>query len=78
MLSKGDSRQIIERGFQIDPESSLGMSIRGKSDGGLSDSMDSRQMSRNMVASQEYVLWDSFHTITVCQKDTPGVAHINA
>ena len=68
---------IIERGFQVDPDSSLGMPVQGESEGGLADIMDSRQMSRNMCASQEYVLWDSFHTITVCQKDTPGVAHIN-
>ena len=34
-------------------------------------------MARNLVASQEYIKWDSFYTITCYQKDTPGTSHVN-
>ena len=78
ILSKGDLRQILKHGFQVDPDSPMGMSIQGNKDDGLADSMDSRQMTRNLEASQEYIKWDSFYTITCCQKDTPGTLYVNA
>ena len=72
-LSKGDSRQIINRGFQVDVNSPVGLSVRNNNQSALTESVDSYDMVRGLAASQEYTNWDWFITFTCNHSKTPGV-----
>ena len=76
-LSMGDSRQIIERGFQVDSSSNIGLSVRNKNNSGLTESVDSLEMVRGLAASQQYIKWDLFLTATNNQALTPGMVFLH-
>ena len=79
MLSKGDSRQIMQRGFSIE-DSDIGLCARGGSDpsGGLTEMVDSQKMVRGLAASQKFIKYELFITVTPNQRKTPGLSHITA
>ena len=76
MLSNGDSRQILTGGFQVDPESKTGISVRNADQSGLAEMIDSQRMVRGLAATQEYHKFNLFITFTCNQNETPGVAHL--
>jgi len=76
-LSGNDSRDINERGFVVDPKSPMGLSVRAKGESGLSGDIDSCQMVRKLGASQKYVDWSLFITLTLNQSGHPGVKHLH-
>ncbi len=76
MLSTGDSRQILNRGFQIDPGTNMGLSVRNQGSSSLSEVIDSVKMVRALGASQKYHHQTFFFTITANQSRTPGLQHI--
>jgi hypothetical protein len=75
-LSKGDSRQILSRDFQVDPKDPIGFNVR-PGNSCMTDSIDTMQMTRNLLASQRYFHYDLFITTTCCQKDMPGTSHFH-
>ncbi len=76
-LSKGDSRQIINRGFQVDANSPLGLRSRNSEHSTLTECVDSQEMVRGLSASQKYIRWGWFITFTQNQSETPGLNFIH-
>ena len=76
-LSNGNSRDIINRGFQVDAKSPTGLVVRNKGQSTLSESVDSRDMVRGLSASQEWIKWDWFITFTGNHSMTPGLSFLH-
>ena len=76
-LSTGDSRQILNRGFQVDSNSALGFSVRNREQSCMTDSVDSVRIVRSLAMSQKFIKWNVFFTCTCCHRDTPGVCHLH-
>ena len=76
-LSKGDSRQIINRGFQVDASHPMGISTRNNNQDGLTECIDSHDMVRGLAAAQEYILFDLFITFTANHSKTPGLQFLH-
>lgn len=77
-LGKGDSRQIISRGFQVDPDSKIGLlKARNDTQSRLTESVDSQTLVRGLSASQEFIKWDLFETFTSNHSLTPGVCFLH-
>ena len=72
-LSKGDSRQILNRGFQVDVNNPTGLAARNSDETNLTECVDSFKMVHGIAASQEYIKWDWFITFTNNNSQTPGV-----
>jgi hypothetical protein len=55
VLGNGDLRHILNRGFQVDPDTALGLSARNSNGSALTKSVNSQEMVRALSASQEYI-----------------------
>lgn len=62
-----DSRIVMNRGFTVDTTSATGLSVRSKTDSSLFESVDSKQMVKNLSASQKHHKMDFFLTFTCNQ-----------
>lgn len=71
-----DTRVILNRGMIVDEKSKHGLGLRGKNDNKLIESMDSKQIVRNLCASMSYLPKDYFLTFTCNQKQHFGVSKI--
>ena len=89
LLSKGDSRKILEKGFTVDNSSRNRLAInndygQGDDESGDNDDngnniheeIDSPNMVLGLSESQKYYHWDFFGTATPNQSRTPGLKHI--
>ena len=52
--SHEDCRLILNRGLIVGKDRTGGLALRGKGDSTLSESVDNRQMVKNLYASQKY------------------------
>ena len=71
-----DTRIILNRGLTVDPGKKDGLALRHKGDKCLIESIDSKQMVKNLCISQRYHPWDHFLTFTCNQKTHFGVSPI--
>ena len=72
-----DTRLILNRGLAVCDDAKGGLGLRGKNDSALLESVDNRQMVKNLCFSQKYHPWDHFVTYTCNQRDHFGTAPIN-
>jgi predicted GIY-YIG superfamily endonuclease len=77
-LNTCDSRDVFQRGFVVDNKSISGLSVRDRGHANLSESVDSQQMVLNLAASQQYIPWTWFLTLTANQSAHPGLAFLHA
>lgn len=71
-----DTRIMLNRGLTAAKDESGGLGLRGKGDSGLLESIDSKQMVKNLCASQKYHSMDYFLTFTCNQKKHFGTSPI--
>ena len=74
-MSKYDTHLILNRGLYIDNKTG-NIVLRGKDDNALLDSVENKEIFRNLYFSQNYALWDHFLTYTCNQKTYFGNALI--
>jgi len=67
-----DTRAINNNGFTVANDNVGGFEVKGKHESPLIESSDSRQMAKNLCASQEYNEWQLFLTFTCNQKQHFG------
>ena len=75
-VTHSDTRIALNRGLCYDDKELDGLSVRGKNDSALLESIDSNQMVRNLTAAQKYYLMDYFVTFTCNQKKHFGTKNI--
>ena len=71
-----DTRLILNRGLAVCDDANGGLGLRGKQDSPLLESVDNKQMVKNLCFSQKYHPWDHFLTYTCNQRDHFGTAPI--
>ena len=71
-----DTRLILNRGLTVGDDKTGGLGLRGKGDSSLLESVDNKQMVRNLCMSQKYVQWDHFLTHTCNMKTHFGTAPV--
>lgn len=71
-----DTRLILNRGLTVADDDTGGLKLRGKEDSCLTNSVDNKQMVRNLCMSQKYFRWDHFCTYTCNMKSHFGTAPI--
>ena len=71
-----DTRLILNRGLTVSDDNNGGLALRGKHDSALLESVDNKQMVRNLCFSQRYISWDYFLTFTCSMKTHFGTAPI--
>ena len=71
-----DTRLIVNRGLTVGEDKTGGLALRGKGDSALLESIDNKEMVRNLCFSQKYHAWDHFLTYTCSMKTHFGVAPI--
>ena len=71
-----DTRMILNRGLTIGEDKKGGLGLRCKGDSSLLESVDNKEMVRNLCISQKYVGWDHFLTHTCNMKTHFGTAPI--
>ena len=59
-----DTRLVLQRGLTVSEDNANRLTVRGKGDSALMESFDSKQMVRNLCASQYYHKMDFFLTFT--------------
>ena len=69
-----DTRLIINRGLTVGEDKTGGLALRGKGDSALLESVDNKEMVRNLCFSQRYHAWDHFLTFTCSMKTHFGTA----
>ena len=69
-----DTRLILNRGLTVGVDKTGGLGLRGKGDSSLLESVDNKQMVRNLCMSQKYIGWDHFLTYTCNMKTHFGTA----
>jgi hypothetical protein len=75
--NKNDTRMVVNRGLMESYTESSGLNIRGGNDDSpLLDSIDSKQMIKNLMSSQKYHLFDFFVTYTCNMKKHFGTKPI--
>ena len=72
-MNRKDSRIILNRGLTVDNESKNGYGVRCKNDSSLFESVDNKQMVRNLCASSKKHHMDLFLTFTCNPKKHFGV-----
>ena len=60
-VTHSDTRIALNRGLCYDDKELDGLSVRGKNDSALLESIDSNQMVRNLIAAQYYYLMDYYY-----------------
>lgn len=68
-VTHSDTRIALNRGLHYNDSELDGLSVRGKNDSSLLESIDSNQMVRNLTAAQKYYMMDYFVTFTCNQKN---------
>ena len=66
-----DSRIVLHRGLTVDKDSDIGLGVRGKKNGdsSLLESIDSKQMVKNLSSAEKYIdSFDFFITLTCNMK----------
>ena len=66
-----DTRIVLHRGLTVDEKSSTGLGVRGKQtgDSAILESIDSKQMVKNLSSSEKYIgSFDFFITLTCNMK----------
>ena len=76
-MNKVHSRDVFERGFVVDNKSPCGISVRDNGHVELLGSVDSRQMVKNLAASQQCVKYAWFLTFTANQSEHPGLSNLH-
>ena len=71
-----DTRVILNRGTLTGEDDKGGLGLRGKNDSNIHESIDSKQMVRNLCAAQKYIQSDFFVTYTCNQKKHFGTKPI--
>ena len=71
-----DTRLVMQRGLTVQDGNSTGLSLHEKEDSVLMESFDSKQMVRNLCASQYYHKMDFFLTFTCNSKKDFGTSTI--
>ena len=67
--NKHDSRMVVNKGLTASKDESSGLSLRGGNESSaLLDSIDSKQMIKNLMASQKYFPFDFFLSYTCNQR----------
>ena len=74
-LNRNDSRMILNRGFCVSDADS-GLEVTGKGTSSLHDSIDSKQMVKNLCSSQKYKKMTEFITLTCNMKTHFGIKMI--
>ena len=72
-MNRQDGRIILNRGLTLDERSKSGFGVRCKNDSSLFESVDNKQMVRNLCSSSEKHPMDLFLTFTCNQKEHFGV-----
>lgn len=75
LMNMEDSRIIINRGLTFDG-SDIGLKVKSRSDTCMHDSIDSKQVVKNLCASQKYHPMTFFLTFTCNQSMHFGIRHI--
>ena len=75
LLNSVDSRIIIARGLTCE-DGNIGIRVKSRKETNLHDSIDSKQMVKNLCASQKYLPMHFFLTFTVNQLEHFGVKNI--
>ena len=75
LLNSVDSRLIIARGLTC-TDGNVGLKLKSSKETSLHDSIDSKQIVKNLCASQKYLPMHFFLTFTVNQSDHFGVKNI--
>ena len=73
-----DVRIVLNRGLTVDPQSPNKISVRSKNDSSMFESIDRKQMVKNLCSSQRYHKMDFFLTFTCKQKDHFGTKRIRS
>ena len=68
-VTHSDTRIALNRGLHYNDSELDGLSVRGKNDSSLLESIDSNQMVRNLTAAQKYYMMDYFVTFTCNKKN---------
>ena len=63
-----DTRLVLQRGLTVSEDNANRLTVRGKGDSALMESFDSKQMVRNLCASQYYHKMDFFDIYLQHQK----------
>jgi hypothetical protein len=74
-LNRQDSRMILNRGFSV-ADTDTGLEVIGSGKSGLHDSIDSKQMVKNLCSSQRYKKMTEFITLTCNMKQHFGIKMI--
>ena len=73
-INHQDTRIVLNRGLTAAGDESGGLGLRGKGDSALLESIDSKQMVKNLCSSQKYHKMDFFLTFTCNQKKHFGMS----
>ena len=74
-VNHNDARIVLHRGLTVDDESDIGIGVRGKKSGdsAILESIDSKQMVKNLSSSEKYIgKFDMFITLTCNMKQHFG------
>ena len=71
-----DTHIILNIGLTIGNDKTGGLAVRGKGDSSLLQSVDNKEMVRNLCFSQKYHKWDHFLTFTCSMKTHFGTAPV--
>ena len=66
-------QDLFERGFVVDNKSSIGLGVRDEGNSTLYESVDSKNMVRNLSTSQKYIKYTWFLTFTANQSGYLGL-----
>ena len=75
-MNHSDTRMVLHKGLTVAEDELGGLEVRQKNDSALLGSVNSKQVVRNLCASQKYHHMDFFITLTCNQKKHFGVAPI--
>ena len=76
--SHEDCHLILNRGLIVGKDRTGRLVLRGKGDSTLSESVNNRQMVRNLCALQKYYEWSHFLTFICNQKKHFGIVPIKS
>ena len=75
-LNNQDSRIVLNRGLTVGEDKKSSLQVKSKNDSFLSDSIDSKQMVKNLCSSMRYHKMSFFLTFTCNQAENFGVAPV--
>ena len=75
-LNNQDTRIVLNRGLTVGEDKKSSLQVKSRNDSSLSDSIDSKQMVKNLCASMRYHKMTFFLTFTCNQAEHFGVAPV--